>query len=89
MTNYDAIRSMDPERLSCILDQIYLTGLNVGMLTVNDESAGDLENNPFDAEWLYAPAEKATAIGFDEEGDEYLLKALVDAILKNINTSLE
>lgn len=89
MTNYDAIRSMGPERLACILDQIYVTGLNIGMRASQDDVAGDLEDNPFNAQWLAEPAEEATATGFDEEGDEYLLKALVAAVLKNIDASLE
>lgn len=83
MNNYAAILAMTPERMEQFLDQVYLAGLNTGMYaaTHNDDSV--LDNNPFDATWLLSDAEEATAKGFDETGDEYMLKALVQAILQS------
>ena len=83
MNNYAAILAMTPERMEPFLDQVYLAGLNTGMYaaTHNDDSV--LDNNPFDATWLLSAAEDATAKGFDETGDEYMLKALVQAILQS------
>lgn len=83
MNNYAAILAMTPERMEQFLDQVYLAGLNTGMYaaTHNDDSV--LDNNPFDATWLLSDAEDATAKGFDETGDEYMLKALVQAILQS------
>ena len=83
MNNYAAILAMTPERMEQFLDQVYLAGLNTGMYAAahNDDSV--LDNNPFDATWLLSDAEEATAKGFDETGDEYMLKALVQAILQS------
>lgn len=83
MNNYAAILAMTPERMEQFLDQVYLAGLNTGMYaaTHNDDSV--LDNNPFDATWLLSDAEDATAKGFDETGDEYMLNALVQAILQS------
>ena len=83
MNNYAAILAMTPERMEQFLDQVYLAGLNTGMYaaTHNDDSV--LDNDPFDATWLLSDAEDATAKGFDETGDEYMLKALVQAILQS------
>ena len=83
MNNYAAILAMTPERMEQFLDQVYLAGLNTGMYaaTHNDDSV--LDNNPFDATWLLSDAEDATVKGFDETGDEYMLKALVQAILQS------
>lgn len=87
MNNHEAIIKMTPSQMEQFLDQVYLAGLNTGMYaaTHNDDSV--LDANPFDETWLGAPAEDATAIGFDETGDEYMLTALVEAILRTAGLS--
>lgn len=83
MNNYTAILAMTPERMEQFLDQVYLAGLNTGMYAATQDDDTVLDNNPFDAAWLGADAEEATAKGFDETGDEYMLNALVQAILQS------
>ena len=87
VNNHEAIIKMTPSQMEQFLDQVYLAGLNTGMYaaTHNDDSV--LDANPFDETWLGAPAEDATAIGFDETGDEYMLTALVEAILRTAGLS--
>ena len=83
MTNYEAIRSMSPEQMEDILDQIYLAGLNNGMYAARQDDDGILDTNPFDLRWLSEPAEKAIRFETDEEGDDYMLCALCEAIFRN------
>lgn len=83
MNNYTAILAMTPERMEQFLDQVYLAGLNTGMYAATHDDDTVLDNNPFDAAWLGADAEEATAKGVDETGDEYMLNALVQAILQS------
>lgn len=83
MTNYEAIRSMSPEQMEDILDQIYLAGLNNGMYAARQDDDGILDTNPFDLCWLSEPAEKAIRFETDEEGDDYMLCALCEAIFRN------
>ena len=87
MNNYAAILAMTPERMEQFLDQVYLAGLNTGMYAATHDDDTVLDNNPFDAAWLHADAEEATAKGFDETGDEYMLGALVQAILQSAGIS--
>lgn len=88
MTNYEAIIRMTPERMEQFLDQVYLTGMNNGMYAARHEDDEILDLNPCNDFWLAAQAEKATKIGSDEEGDAYMLSALVEAILKNAGISM-
>ena len=83
MTNYKAIQSMSPEQMEDILDQIYLAGLNNGMYAAHQDDNSILDTNPFDLHWLSEPAEKATRFETDEEGDDYMLCALCEAIFRN------
>ena len=87
MNNHKAIVAMPPERMEQFLDQVYLAGLNTGIYAATHEDDLALDNNPFDACWLAEPVEEATAIGRDETGDEYLLNALVKAILLSAGIS--
>ena len=89
MNNYAAIITMTPERMEQCLDQVYLAGVNTGMYAANHDDDSVLDDNPFDAAWLTAPAEEATSKGFDETGDEYMLNALVEAILRTAGISPE
>ena len=82
-TNYDAIIKMQPDRMERFLDQVYLTGLNTGMYAAKYDDDSVLEDNPFDASWLEAEAEKATAVGFADDGDEFMLNALTEAVLRS------
>lgn len=81
MNNHAAIISMTPERMAQFLDQVFLTGVNIGIYSALHDDDNYLEINPYDETWLSAPAEDATAKGFDETEDEYMLHALVEAIL--------
>lgn len=83
MTNYEAIRSMSPEQMEDILDQIYIAGLNNGIYAARQDDDGILDTNPFDLRWLSEPAEKAIRFETDEEGDDYMLCALCEAIFRN------
>ena len=87
MNNYKAILAMSPERMEAFLDQVYLTGLNTGIYAAIHEDDASLDNNPFDAIWLDSSAEEATTAGLDETGDEYMLNALVTAILRSAGIS--
>lgn len=83
MTNYAAIQSMSPEQMEDILDQIYLAGLNNGMYAARQGDDSILDTNPFDLRWLKKSAEKAIRFETDEEGDDYMLCALCEAIFRN------
>ena len=83
MSNYEAIQSMSPEQMEDILDQIYLAGLNNGMYAAHQDDNSILDTNPFDLHWLSEPAEKATRFETDDEGDDYMLCALCEAISRN------
>ena len=83
MSNYEAIQSMSPEQMEDILDQIYLAGLNNGMYAARQDDDSILDTNPFDLHWLSEPAEKATRFETDEEGDDYMVCALCEAIFRN------
>lgn len=82
-TNYDAIIKMQPDHMEHFLDQVYLTGLNTGMYAATNDDDSVLDDNPFDATWLAAEAEKATAMGFVDDGDEFMLNALTEAVLRS------
>lgn len=88
MTNYEAIIKMPPDRMEQFLDQVYLAGMNNGMYAVRQEDDNILDHNPFDLGWLSAQAEDAATPGFDEEGEEYMLSALVEAIFRNAGIDL-
>ena len=83
MTNYEAMQSMSPAQMEDILDQIYLAGLNNGMYAAHQDDNSILDTNPFDLHWLSEPAEKATRFETDDEGDDYMLCALCEAISRN------
>lgn len=83
MTNYEAIIQMTPHRMEQFLDQVYLAGLNTGMYAAKHADDAVLDQNPFDDHWLADFAEEATEFGFAEDGDEFLLSALVDAIFRS------
>lgn len=85
MDNYTAIMKMTREQLECFLDSVYCAGLNDGMYVQRQTDCDDglLDVNPFDSEWLSSDAEKATLCEKCEDGDEYVLDALVKAVLRN------
>ena len=87
MNNHEVIIAMSPDRMEQFLEQVYLAGLNTGMYAATHQDDSVLDHNPFDSVWLYSPAEEATAVGFDETGDEYMLNALVKAILLSAGLS--
>ena len=89
MNNYQAILKMGPKAMESFLDQVYVAGLNNGMYAQRQEDDAILEDNPFDAEWLAAQAEKATELGTDETGDGYMLQAMVEAVFRNAGISVE
>ena len=89
MTNYEAIIKMTPKLMERFLDQVYLAGLNTGMYAATHEDDGVLDDNPFDARWLSEQAEEATALGFAEDGDAYILTALTKAILRSAGIPAE
>ncbi len=88
MTNFEGILRMDQAAMEPFLDQVYLTGLNTGMHAAtlpggSVEQCDLLDQNPFDQEWLGQEAEKAIACGKAPDGDEYLLDALAEAVLRS------
>ena len=87
MDNFDAIKQMDRSALEAFLDQVYLTGLNIGMYAATLENDSDaqeklLDENPFDANWLSSAAENATLGTYAGEEDEYILDALATAVFR-------
>lgn len=87
MTNYEAILSMIPERMERFLDQVYLAGLNTGIYAAKYDDDSILDDNPFDAIWLAATAEKATALVLADDGDTYMLNALTEAVVRSVEAS--
>ena len=75
--------------LRLVLHIIYLAGLNTGMYAATHDDDSVLDHNPFNSAWLTSRAEEATAVGFDETGDEYMLNALVKAILLGAGLSAD
>jgi hypothetical protein len=70
------------------LDQVCLAGFNTGMYAARQEDTGQLDCNPFNAHWLADTAENATTGEVDEDGDGYMLNALVEAIFRNAGIPL-
>lgn len=86
MNNYEAIMKMSPEQIEAFLDSVYCAGLNNGMYFVRQpEGQADeiLDENPFDMKWLKDDAEPATMCLKCDDGDEYLLEAYAEAVLRN------
>ena len=88
MNNYEAIMRMTRNAMENFLDQAFLVGFNTGMYAARQEDTGLLDYNPFNAHWLADTAEKATTGEVDEEGDGYMLNALVEAIFRNAGIPL-
>ena len=89
MSNYEAIIRMTQTAMENFLDQVYLAGLNTGMYAArHEDNTGLLDRNPFNAHWLSDTAEKATTGEVDEEGDGYMLNALVEAVFRNAGISM-
>lgn len=87
MTNYEGILRMNRCAMESFLDQVYLAGLNTGMYAATLPEKGDvqldlLDQNPFGQEWLRQEAEKAVSGEVSPDGDEYLLDALTEAVLR-------
>ena len=86
MDNYEAILKMSREQLEVFLDNVYCTGLNNGMyFSRQPEGQANelLDENPFDITWLKKDAECATLCTECDDGDEYLLEALVESVVRN------
>lgn len=86
MNNYEAIMKMNYEQLEALLDSVYCAGLNNGMyFSRQPEGQADeiLDENPFDMAWLKDNAEPATMCFKCDDGDEYLLEAYTEAVLRN------
>ena len=88
MNNYEAIIRMTRNAMENFLDQVYLAGFNTGMYAARQADTGLLDCNPFNAHWLAGTAEKATTGEVDDEGDGYMLNALVEAIFRNAGIPL-
>lgn len=90
MDNYAAIMKMNREQMEEFLDGVYCAGLNNGMYAAQQEDGDDeiLDINPFDMEWLGRDAEPATLCIECEDGDRYVLDALVQAVLRNAGIDL-
>lgn len=86
MDNYEAIMKMSREQLENFLDGVYCTGLNDGMFATRlpeDEADVILAKNPYEEEWLSAPAEKAVLQNDPKDEEKYWLDALAAAVLRN------
>lgn len=83
MSNYKAIIRMTQNAMGNFLAQVYLAGFNIGMYAARQEDTGLLDCNPFNTHWLADTAEKATTGEVDDEGDGYMLNALVEAVFRN------
>lgn len=92
MDNYEAIMKMSREQLEYFLDDVYCTGLNNGMYAARQpEGKADeiLDINPFSKKWLAESAEPATLCAESDDGEDYLLKAFVEAALRNAGIDVE
>lgn len=86
MNNYEAIMKMCPEQIEAFLDSVYCAGLNNGIYfsrQLEGQSDEILDANPFDIAWLKGDAEPATMCLKCDDGDEYLLEAYAEAVLRN------
>lgn len=86
MDNYEVITKMNREQLENFLDGVYCTGLNDGMFATRlpeDEADEILAKNPYGAEWLSAPAEKAVLQDNPKDEEKYMLDSLAAAVLRN------
>lgn len=92
MDNYEAIRKMNYEQLEAFLDSVYCAGLNNGIYySRQPEGTAEeiLDENPFDVKWLKNDAEPATLCVECDDGDEYLLEAYTQAVLRNAGIPYE
>jgi len=80
MTNYDAIKNLTSEKLEQFLDQVFLTGLNIGhYLSVDPEI---YDGNPFDKSWLHAVVKESPALVANETGESLIIEPLANIILR-------
>ena len=94
MDNFEAIKQMERSALEVFLDQVYLTGLNIGLYAAalpneSDEQAELMDENPFDEVWLSSEAENATLGTYAGEDDEYMLNALTNAVFRIAGIEIE
>jgi len=83
MNNYEAIKKLAPEKLEKFLDQVFLTGFNIGYQSIIDPDMYDI--NPFCLNWLKSEIEESITLVEDENGDELIIKPLADVILRIID----
>ncbi len=83
ISNYMAIKNMSPDEMAYFLDCVYLTGLNDGTYTADNENESDITDNcPYSKEWLERPAEDATQLVFSDDGDAYIPDALKKSVFR-------
>ena len=86
MQNYDAIIKMSFTQLEAFLDEVYCTGLNIGLYAARLEEAESekvLGENPFSIEWLIDEAEPAVLPTNTVDDQRDCLNAFVKAALLN------
>ena len=82
MTNFEAIKNLTPEQLEKFLDQVFLTGLNIGYQSLVDPDIYD--GNPFNADWVNAAVDSSLALIEDEAGESLIIEQLVNVIKRII-----
>ena len=87
MTNYEAVKSLTPQQLERFLDQVFLTGLNIGHHSVIDVDT--CADNPFNADWVNAEVSGPTALVEDEEGEKLIITPLVNIVARIMEFDLD
>ena len=78
MKNYEAVKALTPEQLVKFLDQVFLTGLNIGYQSLVDPDI--YSGNLFDGNWANADVEGEPALVEDETGEGLIIEQLVNVV---------
>ena len=79
-TYYDAVRSLTPKQLERFLDQVFLTGFNIGHHSVVDSDV--CTDNPFNADWVNTEVSGPAALVEDEDGEGLIITPLVNIVAR-------
>ena len=82
MKNVEAIRNLSLEQLEKFLDQVFLTGFNIGYQSLVDPDIHD--GNPFHADWLNEDVEESPMLVEDETGEMLIINKLANVVMRII-----
>ena len=87
MTNAEAIKNLTLEQLEKFLDQVFLTGFNIGYQSLVDPDIHD--GNPFHADWLNADVDESPMLVEDETGETLIINKLANVVMRIVEFDVD